>query len=860
MSADIVARGLALQARTATVTANDLAAVRIAPTLNRIDTSGYTAIGAGSGTYVSDALADAALAAAHPIFCKQSLDGRYWRLLPDDAGLIPVACGGAVGFSGNPDPVLTTGHASFEASPWSNNLTCTSAGVPGPGAMGGDATIVTADVSNFALANQSFTGNCRITARVKAGTAEYFYLHAGPFCFFNLATGTIAVDGIGTGAIVSLGGGWYEVSATATVAGNVGFGLSSAISSFADIGDTATLFDFTITDTDVETALATTDDRAVIRAAEAYRHAVGAAGLRFDARRYAARRVTLPGGTDYALATNYVLFDVRSSSIWKSAHPEGTTIYRRKANGQQCNAADFEVTTGYGANFRGAGIYIHGSLGSDPGASAHSFTLDNIMLDGGLRASMGLTFEILDKAIWQQNDHHCGHLTFKGKAGAIGFCSELVYTSAASPASAAKRYLTIGPDCVFGETGGSCLNPQGITLRVERCLCYNAYIGIEGWTGAAGGYLNAVFQDISFGSSIQGGVYSTPPANYYAPNAPVAGTLPVGKIDILLIRAQGFAIGSWIEGKITAIDCTVNIGSGSTFVSGSDMLDLDITTIADQGNVLAGLVLLGGASGAQTTRNCSIRLNCKRTAFAAAGGYKVSNAIYTYGSIGTNVRVELGALEGSVGPYSRAAALYDNAPLVLGFEYDGNTATANGYYDIQTNHNATIDLINAGPVIATSCTVGGSYNLNLPVTGIQAGHRLIIGDYTKNFVAGGAALRIPAGNFRAGKGIMLPPGYGHTELAFDGGLWTVIKPPPALAATAAWNPTSIASGAQTSTTVAAIGAVVGDAVEAGFSNDLQGLVLTAYVSAANTVTAVLANLTGGAVDLGSGTLTVAVKG
>jgi len=76
---------------------------------------------------------------------------------------------------------------------------------------------------------------------------------------------------------------------------------------------------------------------------------------------------------------------------------------------------------------------------------------------------------------------------------------------------------------------------------------------------------------------------------------------------------------------------------------------------------------------------------------------------------------------------------------------------------------------------------------------------------------------------------------------------------------ATYNPPSIASGAQASTTLAVTGANVGDRVDLTFSQSLGGLLLTGYVSAADTVTAVFANLTGAAVDLASGTLTATVR-
>lgn len=82
---------------------------------------------------------------------------------------------------------------------------------------------------------------------------------------------------------------------------------------------------------------------------------------------------------------------------------------------------------------------------------------------------------------------------------------------------------------------------------------------------------------------------------------------------------------------------------------------------------------------------------------------------------------------------------------------------------------------------------------------------------------------------------------------------------PKLSYTATYDPGSIASAASVTTTVAVSGAALGDFVSASFSLSLQGLTLTAHVSNASTVTVVLFNPTGGAIDLASGTLRVRVR-
>ena len=76
--------------------------------------------------------------------------------------------------------------------------------------------------------------------------------------------------------------------------------------------------------------------------------------------------------------------------------------------------------------------------------------------------------------------------------------------------------------------------------------------------------------------------------------------------------------------------------------------------------------------------------------------------------------------------------------------------------------------------------------------------------------------------------------------------------------TATWDPASIASGATVTTTATVSGASLGDFTLASFSLSLQGMQLTSYVNAADTVTVVLSNLSGAAVNLASGTLAVLV--
>jgi hypothetical protein len=75
---------------------------------------------------------------------------------------------------------------------------------------------------------------------------------------------------------------------------------------------------------------------------------------------------------------------------------------------------------------------------------------------------------------------------------------------------------------------------------------------------------------------------------------------------------------------------------------------------------------------------------------------------------------------------------------------------------------------------------------------------------------------------------------------------------------ATWVPGAVNVGSRVSTTIVVSGANLGDFVLRSFSLDVQGLTFTADVTAPNTVTVTLANLTGSVVNLASGTLAVAV--
>lgn len=73
-------------------------------------------------------------------------------------------------------------------------------------------------------------------------------------------------------------------------------------------------------------------------------------------------------------------------------------------------------------------------------------------------------------------------------------------------------------------------------------------------------------------------------------------------------------------------------------------------------------------------------------------------------------------------------------------------------------------------------------------------------------------------------------------------------------ASATYDPPNVVGGSQITTTISVPGAAFGDFALASFSLSLAGMIVTAYVSAADTVTVIFYNATGADIDLASGTL------
>lgn len=153
--------------------------------------------------------------------------------------------------------------------------------------------------------------------------------------------------------------------------------------------------------------------------------------------------------------------------------------------------------------------------------------------------------------------------------------------------------------------------------------------------------------------------------------------------------------------------------------------------------------------------------------------------------------------------------------------------------------------------------------------GIRVGESamLVANNYIRNFTAagdGGIAIRNESsdttivGNVGADVSTLVST-TAYSELVLSGNNQTPAFVNFPLMASTTYDPPSLADGAGVTTTIVVTGAAVGDFVTVSFSQDLQGITLTAYAYQNDGVAVRFQNESGGVVDLASGTLRVIVQ-
>lgn len=175
-----------------------------------------------------------------------------------------------------------------------------------------------------------------------------------------------------------------------------------------------------------------------------------------------------------------------------------------------------------------------------------------------------------------------------------------------------------------------------------------------------------------------------------------------------------------------------------------------------------------------------------------------------------------------------------------------------------------------------SCDATGSW-LNGP--GITSGVTAVVGDGNFNMASGSiigwqvgcdlnAGAYISAGTLisQCTTGVdIATASSGIVNPVFSSNTTNIVRTtssitslPNAYAGSATYDPPNLADGAGATTTITVTGARAGDTAAVSFSNDLQGIILSSWVTT-DTVNVRFQNETGGALDLASGTLRATIS-
>lgn len=233
-------------------------------------------------------------------------------------------------------------------------------------------------------------------------------------------------------------------------------------------------------------------------------------------------------------------------------------------------------------------------------------------------------------------------------------------------------------------------------------------------------------------------------------------------------------------------------------------------------------------------------------------GTAIDGQLKTTGSVGIRVPT-LNNLECFAGPSGSLLLRSCVAPQVTACgAYSAGGTTGKVVIDgvvAVNNYYGTFDFSNLAALDILRCETAN----------VRAGY--IVGDVVFGADAANAVIYCPhvAGNVTFTTGATNCKVYGKVSGTITGeganGCRVIDdRVPYVIEGTATFDPTSLADGAGETTTVTVTGASLGDIAMASFSLGVAGITVTAWVSAANTVSVRFQNETGGVIDIASGTL------
>lgn len=639
--------------------------------------------------------------------------------------------------------------------------------------------------------------------------------------------------------------------------------------------------------------VAGTNDQPAIQATINYAQAIGAREVHFGGRFY---ELWCPQRTSYFddkfAADGHPLVISKSLSL-RGIAPERTTLSFKGLNGVDpvANWQIVDKNAGDGTDYvwRGGGLFVKGDTGTSAPATltVDRVELHRLILQGNrtrtasqswpASTATGDGWDTTDRAFWLQDawvgDIICSDTDMIGWRGEI-FCLQ-------GSLLPARRLML--DRCRFLTTNADALNiGMPVPYVIRDCEFGDAYMAEESTGTTSGRYVNCVWRDseeVWLGGAqavvVAGYPYGYPQRNNTT--QPPLISIEGGEFRNI---SGSVDIGSWTRGRFRMVDAGLYLSSANRGALQDIVLDVEMW-LDQQNNKLP--LFLSGPTGLTSQiagapagtyyappNNVQVIIAARRTKLAKDNSRNWGR-IQWNGYIDKSCRIIVDGLEYPHGN-SPAATSYPPVSQPYVELRDAQFSTAfvpHGAYHIGLV-DADTQITPCGPMANISGSAGGTRNITLataPSGGSVYGYadrqrfRLYSngGGPVYRFTPSASLKLMAAERLLYGAEDWIEFAYNQrTSVWEELGYFTTTQ--TEFNGSVTYDAPSIAAAGSTSTTVTATGAAVGDLVEAvSFGVSTAGLVVTAQVTAANTVTVWLYNPTAAAINLASTTVRVKVR-
>ena len=421
--------------------------------------------------------------------------------------------------------------------------------------------------------------------------------------------------------------------------------------------------------------------------------------------------------------------------------------------------------------WRGAGIFLRGTV-TDPGRqNRNRITLRGIYLQGGCLKTSSYTFpantatgdgwDLQHKGVWAENDYYTGDIELHN-SGVIGFRGELIYQGGLFHGGLICRGIELA------QCNANAFNPNSAEyVDIDGAYVHDVYHGWEGWTGTSGRLVNALFKDcVKGGARFSGGIHDTSiDPNFVKTKRKTATELPIFHIEATFINCGLTEFGSYVHGHVKLIDTKGYITSrgAGDFVS---EVNLTVDAIADQ-IAQPAFAMDSGINATSAHRDIKLRINTSRSEAARLAARHVQEPIQLTGFYNPGVEI---SGEGMTSHWPRAlgAGVSGTYPKIVSNWI--NAVNEGNSQNITITAN-TVITPQAGHVLLTAATAG-PFDIGITTANYQVGAEVVIyceptASAAFRFVANTNGIKLRAANYTlTGKRI---------TFRFDGATWNEMR-------------------------------------------------------------------------------------